>query len=187
MEDFYTKHYTPINSSTPTPLAGHCRLAAAAATMVGVAERAVFEISIANADKGAIDVDALAARLAQFSPEIGHDVVLTRVPLMADKAALLPDSWFVVGYDTAIRIVDTKYYLGESGLARSLASLRANGAKIVVAGRVADPKHGTGNFHTLEDIVIPDGFGNLFEAIPESMFRADISSSMIRAGHQSTL
>lgn len=36
----------------------------------------------------------------------GDMVVVTGAPLFATKAALLPDSSFVVGYDTAIRLIN---------------------------------------------------------------------------------
>ncbi len=48
-------------------------------------------------------------RVAQFRA-LGLPVVVTRATLFTNKADLFPDSCFVVGYDTAARLVLPKYY-----------------------------------------------------------------------------
>ena len=44
-----------------------------------------------------------------------------------------------------------------------------------MAGREHD-----GAFRTLDDVPVPRGFADLFEAIPESAFRQDVSSTELR-------
>ncbi|CAM9967304.1 unnamed protein product, partial [Discosporangium mesarthrocarpum] len=76
--------------------------------------RAVFEVSVSNADKGVLSVGEIRARVAQFIDRAGtgwpFPLALTRAPLFKDKARLFPGCAFVVGADTAKRIVNPKYY-----------------------------------------------------------------------------
>lgn len=44
-----------------------------------------FELSVANADKGVLSRETIEARLGQFMPDVGRDVVLTREGLFIDK------------------------------------------------------------------------------------------------------
>lgn len=75
----------------------------------------------------------------------------TQVPLFTQKATLFPGSTFVVGYDTAIRLVMPKYYGGEVPMLLEFERLKALGCKFVVAGRVdAD-----GSFKTMRDVILP--------------------------------
>jgi hypothetical protein len=152
--------------------AGHERLAEAAAATLGMP--ATFELPILNADKAALGYAEIERRLAQFRWR--YPVVLSRAALFVDKAALFPGCVFVLGYDTAARLVDPRYYGGEAGRDAALASIRAQGCRFLVAGRVQD-----GVFHTLDEIAIPAGARDLFIGLPERAFRVDLSSSAIRA------
>jgi hypothetical protein len=150
---------------------GHMHMAEAAADMLSLP--AVFELPIINADKGTLIAEEVQRRLGQFA---GHAmVVLTRVPLFVDKAALFPDSVFVVGYDTAIRLVNPRYYGSEEAMHTALERIRAAGCRFLVAGRVQDD-----HFHTLADVDVPPNLRDMFIALPEEHFRSDISSSVLR-------
>lgn len=59
--------------------------------------------------QGLLSEDEIRRRVAQFVA-LGAPVVVSRAPLFTHKAALLPGSRFVVGYDTAVRLVLPKYY-----------------------------------------------------------------------------
>lgn len=59
--------------------------------------------------QGVLPLDEVRRRVAQFT-SAGAPVVVTRAPLFTHKAALFRDTLFVVGYDTAIRLVLPKYY-----------------------------------------------------------------------------
>ncbi|NNJ11575.1 hypothetical protein EKD04_014655 [Chloroflexales bacterium ZM16-3] len=162
----------PILSGAFNPLhAGHLGMAAAAAQICG--QPAAFELAVRNADKGAIPAEEIARRAAQF---VGRaTLILSAAPLFAQKAALYPDRTFVLGYDTAVRLLDPRYYGGEPGLRAALDQIRAAGCRFLVAGRlVAD------RFQTLADLAIPPGYADLATAIPEKLFRADISSTALR-------
>jgi hypothetical protein len=100
------------------------------------------------------------------------------MPLFAQKALFFRDSVFVIGYDTAQRLLQAAYYDDDkSGVPAALADIQATGCRFLVAGR-----HWKGRFRTLSDISIPVGFSDLFEELPEERFRDDTSSSDIREG-----
>jgi cytidyltransferase-like protein len=150
--------------------AGHLELAATAAQHLG--QRIVFEMPLINADKPAVDLHDAQRRAAQF---LGRgSLLLTRAPLFIDKARLFPRSTFVVGADTALRLLDSRFYQ-DGGRDASLAELQELGARFLVAGR-----HRDNRFLTLEDMNIPDRFRSLFSELPESTFRIDLSSSQLR-------
>ncbi len=72
--------------------------------------------------------------------------------LYTQKADVFHDSAFVVGHDTAIRLVAPRYYNDdEEEMIRQLADMHSRGCQVLVAGRV--DKDGT--FRTLKDIPIP--------------------------------
>ncbi len=150
---------------------GHLRLARAAAALL---ERTViFELPVMNADKGTLIAEEVARRLPQF---VGHSpVVLSRVPLFVDKAELFPGCIFIIGYDTAIRLTNPRYYGGAAAMAAALQRIEAAGCRFLVAGRVHQ-----GQFLTLADVDLPDAFQALFIELPETLFRVDISSTALR-------
>lgn len=154
---------------------GHERMAAAAAQLSGLP--VAFELAVLNADKGMLEPQEIARRAAQFAGR--HTLVLSRAPLFVQKALLYPGRRFVIGYDTAVRLVAPRYYGGEPELRAALAAIRAAGCSFLVAGRLVD-----GRFHTLADLALPADGADLFTPIPEALFRADISSTELRARGQ---
>ena len=88
-----------------------------------------------------------------------------------------PASPAVVVHAAAVRLVAPRYYGGEeSAMLTALAEIWAAGCSFLVAGREE-----AGSFRTLADVPIPQGFHQLFREIPESLFRADVSSTGLRA------
>jgi hypothetical protein len=133
----------------------------------------VFELSIANIDKPPLDFIELADRLQGLS---GHEVLLTRARTFVEKAQLAPGCVFVVGIDTLDRVADPRYYGGEIALRdAAIATIAEQGCRFLVFGRVAD-----GRFLSLRDRQLPPALRELCLEVPESMFRADISSSALR-------
>lgn len=161
---------------------GHLGMMDAAAATLGLDAEAdgVFELAVVNADKGAMDAAEARRRAAQFS-EKGRAVALTAAPIFSVKAELFPGAAFVVGYDTARRLVMPKYY-GDGSLAAMLdafGKLRQNGCRLVVAGRLDAAQ---GRFLTLDDVPnMPAELRDLFIGIDEEVFRNDISSTALRA------
>ena len=153
---------------------GHRRLAEAVAAMTGGA--VTFEMSVSNVDKPDLSSSEVRRRLAQFS-DYG-DVVVTRAATFYQKARLLSGCSFVVGWDTAIRLVEPRYYGDdEVEMHRELDGIRRLGCRFLVAGRLDK-----GAFRTLADVPVPAGLEGMFEEIPESSFRCDLSSTELRLG-----
>eukprot|EP00466_Bigelowiella_natans_P002929 jgi/Bigna1/86574/estExt_fgenesh1_pg.C_110250 len=139
----------------------------------------VFEISFKNPDKGEIGNEEAESRVKQFVNAVDGPwpVVLSTSSLFSEKAKLFPGCWFVVGADTAIRIVDPKYY-GNSKLAMYTAIMRLYdaGIRFVVGARVTS----SGSLQTMATIKeavkaldpeIWEGLSKCFIEIPESEFR----------------
>ena len=164
-------HVVPqgILSGSFDPLhAGHIALRTAAEKYLGTP--VFYELPIFNADKPPLDYLTIEARRAQFREE---QLALTAAPTFAQKAIIFPDTTFVVGIDTAERIVQPQFYGGsEDSMRTALSQFRRQGCKILVAGR----KSGI-SFRTLADINVPKDFTELFVELPESQFRSDISST----------
>jgi hypothetical protein len=152
---------------------GHQELARVASEMLGC--EVVFELSVVNVDKPPLEEEEIRRRVAQFANNAG--LVLTRAETFRKKASSFPGTTFVIGEDTAVRLVDPRYYGGsEEAMLQALAEMWALGCRFLVAGRYRG-----GNFQTLDGVPIPQGFGPLFQGIPESRFRADISSTDLRS------
>ena len=169
--------------TTPTPLAlmpgsfnplhhGHTSLARAAATRLGADVH--FELSIVNADKPELPREEVERRVRQFA-DVGP-VWLTRAATFEAKADLFPGAAFVLGWDTAVRVIDPKYYGGAEGRDAALRKLLARGCRLVVGGR-ADP---TGKFCVWDGGELAGEFAPLFVSLAEVDFRADVSSTQIR-------
>ena len=154
---------------------GHTQLAAAGAATLGVP--VAYELSVLNVDKPPLAPAEVQRRVAQFGG-VGT-VVLTGAETFRKKAELFPGCGFVIGWDTATRLIEPRYYGdSESGMLTALAEMWALGSRFAVAGR-ADA---AGVFRTLHDVNIPGGFHPLFVDVPEGNFRADVSSTAIRDG-----
>ena len=132
-----------------------------------------YEVSLHNVDKPPLDYLTVDRRRAQFSAE---PLALTSAPTFAAKSAVLPGVTFVVGADTAERIVQPRYYSGREDLMfEALRQIRDHRCRFLVAGRLAGNR-----FVSLHDLQIPAEFADLFEEIPASEFRSDLSSTAER-------
>ena len=107
-------------------------------------------------------------------------IVITNKPRFIDKAALFPGCSFIVGYDTAERIVQSKYYASEEDMLQKLYTLYIAGTRFLVAGRY---DKASGQFFTLQRLMtagVHPLLHPLFLEIPEADFREDLSSTEIR-------
>ena len=151
---------------------GHVGLAAAAARLLG--KPVTFELSITNVDKPPLDATEVQRRLAQFAGK--RDVVVTRATRFSEKARLFPGCTFVIGWDTAVRLVAPRYYDGDaSAMVRALEEIRGLGCRFMVAGRA-----GSDRFHAATEVEAPAGFESMFTYVPASEFRQDVSSTELR-------
>ena len=163
-----------VVSGSFNPLhAGHVGLARAAEQVSG--RRAVYELTAVNADKPPMEPSEVLWRSRQF-----HGVgplVVTRLSTFAAKADAMPGAIFVVGFDTAARVLEPRFYPVETGgLKGALGHLRERCCSFLVAGRATEE----GVFRGYDHLQIPAMAEGLFAAIPELLFRLDLSSTDIR-------
>lgn len=153
---------------------GHWRLAAAAEALLD--RPVLFELSVENVDKPALAADEVQRRLAPFAGKA--TVVLTRAPLFTQKAELFPRATFVVGADTAVRLVAPHYYYSDADrMIEALERIRGFGCRFLVAAR----SDADGRLVSLNDIAVPRPFRDLFSAIDVRDFQIDISSTVLRS------
>ena len=164
----------PLLSGSFSPLHyGHQELAAVAEKELGAP--VAYELSVVNVDKPPLEEQQILQRMGQFRGKA--KLVLTRAETFHKKGRLFPGASFVIGWDTALRLVEPRYYDGDySTMCLALAELGAAGSRFLVAGR-----EDGGNFKTLADVPVPAGFEFLFQGIPESAFRADVTSTELRS------
>ena len=135
-----------------------------------------FEISVTNVDKPPLAGETVRHRLAQFAWK--SPVELTRAPTFVEKSRLFPGTTFVIGADTAERLVAPKYYGDdEDRMHVALEEIANSGGSFLVAVRI----DAAGRVRALSDISVPRRYADLFTEIPEHRFRLDTSSSEIRA------
>lgn len=150
--------------------AGHVELRRAAETFLGVA--AGYEMPLRNVDKPALDVVTALLRCRQFDDA---PLAVTRAATFVEKSRLFPGSVFVVGVDTAVRIIDDRYYADSAGCTTALAEIHDRGCRFLVAPRVHH-----GRFLRLGELTVPRSLPPVFSELPESLFRSDLSSTAIR-------
>ena len=150
---------------------GHRRFAEVGAQRLG--RPVLFELPLVNADKAPLSVQEAARRAAQFRG--WATLLLTRAPLFSQKAALFPGSVFLIGADTAARLVAPRFYGDDPRrMQAALEGLQEAGCRFLVAGR-----HTGAGFLTLADIDVKAHY-ELFETLSEGEFRLDVSSSLLR-------
>lgn len=153
---------------------GHWEMAQAAEEVLK--QPVAFELSLANVDKPELSLEEARRRLSQFAGRA--EVWITRAPRFVDKAALFPGCTFVVGVDTALRLVDPRYYQGQlDEVIRALLFFREQKVRFLVACRV----DAQGQCKTLDNVAVPDDFKDLFLALPSDRFRWDVSSTELRS------
>lgn len=152
---------------------GHLRLADTAAGILGCP--VTFELAAMNAGKLTLSQEEILDRLLQFAG--CDDVIVSSTALFAAKARLFPNATFVVGLDTAERVLDLRYYHdSRAELLQALAEIRDLGCRFLVAGRVDQ----SGHFREASELQAPEPFESLFTPIPADRFRHDISSTLLR-------
>ena len=152
---------------------GHLELGRVVSEITG--QPIAFEISVYNVDKPPLPVPDILDRIAQFAGR--WPIFASLAPTFLDKAQVFPGATFVVGFDTAVRIMQPRYYNdSEAEMRTALDTIHAQGCKFMVAGRVDE----TGRFQEASELPIPDGIPNLFIPIAGDKFRRDISSTELR-------
>ena len=134
----------------------------------------VFELSIANVDKPWLDEKTVLKRIAQF---IGYKTItITKAATFMEKCDLFGGCNYILGYDTALRVVSPKYYDNEKAMIECLKNIAAQGGRFLVAARMYDNQ-----VKTLANLIIPKDLQPFFVEIPVEHFRVDISSTILRS------
>ena len=155
----------------------HWKLAQVAEQLLG--QPVAFELSAVNVDKPILTRDEIRRRLTQFNWQAS--VWLTHAPKFVQKAECFPGVTFVVGADTALRVVLPRYYDDdETRMLAALARLRELECRFLVACRV----DALGQCLQVSDLPIPTSFRDRFVEIPPEQFRWDLSSTDLRAQGQ---
>ncbi len=157
---------------------GHVAMAEAASSLTGLP--CGYELTLFHPEKPPLDFFAIRSRLHHFERRDCR-LYLTNAPTYVQKARLFPGCTFAVGHDTALRIVDPRFYGGTAARDAVLAEMEALGTRFLVFGRI----DGTGHFRDFspEEFEHPvSGFlGRVATPVPGHVFRKDISSTDIRA------
>ncbi|XP_027364416.1 uncharacterized protein LOC113871526 isoform X2 [Abrus precatorius] len=153
---------------------GHLKLMEVASRICGDGYPC-FEISAVNADKPPLSVSQIKDRVKQFE-KAGKTVIISNQPYFYKKAELFPGSAFVIGADTAVRLINPKYYDGDyKKMLKILIGCKEIECTFLVGGRNVD-----GVFKVLDDIDIPEELKDMFVSIPAEQFCMDISSTELR-------
>ena len=167
-------HFVVLPGSFNPMHEGHVLLARIAEEMRQ--QPLAFEISVTNVDKPPLAGETVRHRLTQFTWK--SPVELTRAPTFVEKSRLFPRTTFVIGADTAERLVAPRYYGDdEVRMHVALEEIANSGGSFLVSVRI----DAAGRVRALNDIPVPQRYADLFTEIPEHRFRVDTSSSEIRA------
>ncbi|KAG8652218.1 hypothetical protein MANES_06G064900v8 [Manihot esculenta] len=116
---------------------GHLKLLEVATSICGNGYPC-FEISAVNADKPPLSVSQIKDRVKQFEIA-GKTVIISNQPFFYKKAELFPGSAFVIGADTAARLINPKYYDGNYGkMLEILVGCKNTGCTFLVGSRNVD-------------------------------------------------
>ena len=151
---------------------GHLLMKTIAEQLTGLTVN--FELSIHNVDKPCLDYFSIKDRTQQLRAH--GNTVLTNAPTFIEKARIFPNTTFVIGIDTLLRIDQVQYYGSDSLRDAALAELTALGIQFLVFGRLNE-----GAFLNLDRVEISDSLAARCKMVPETVFRQDISSTTLRA------
>lgn len=138
-----------------------------------------FELTLTNPDKPSVDWIDLDERIRQFDH---RPILITNAPTFVEKARIFPGSTFVVGHDTAIRLINPRYYGQgtESERDSMLDELEYLQITFMIFGR----SDNVGQFQTgipeTSSQRVREFFQRRVQFVPEEEFRLDISSSKLR-------
>jgi hypothetical protein len=153
---------------------GHLGLAKIAEKLLDC--EVAFELAALNAGKPTLSIDQCKERLLQFAGL--NSALVSNAALFSAKAKLYPKATFVVGVDTAHRILQPRYYDDSlEQMRNALETIKVMGCRFLVAGRVDE----SGQYYRAADLEIPIAFKDLFSAIPGDQFRMDITSTSMRS------
>ena len=140
-----------------------------------IAERPVeWELSVTNVDKPMLDYIEIADRVTQFAT---RPLWLSRAATFVEKIELFPESTFIMGADTYLRLADPRYYGGSQK--RADAAVRTICRK--TRGLIVFGREQNGAFQSPAQADLPPALKEVTYFVSEREFRMDVSSTAIRA------
>lgn len=150
---------------------GHIRMRDLAEKKTGM--QTTFEICAKNADKPPLTFQEIKRTLDQFDEN--DSWVMTSAGRFSEKAEMFPNSVFIIGADTLLRVFDEKFYSSNKDMNEHVERFNDHNIHFLVFGRKVNDK-----FISLEDINIPAKIRSRCTGFNEGSFRDDISSTEIR-------
>jgi nicotinic acid mononucleotide adenylyltransferase/nicotinamide mononucleotide (NMN) deamidase PncC len=150
---------------------GHIRMRDLAEKKTGM--QTTFEICAKNADKPPLTFQEIKRTLDQFDEN--DSWVMTSAGRFSEKAEMFPNSVFIIGADTLLRVFDEKFYSSNKDMNEHVERFNDHNIHFLVFGRKVDDK-----FISLEDINISSKIRSRCTGFNEGSFRDDISSTEIR-------
>jgi nicotinamide mononucleotide (NMN) deamidase PncC len=150
---------------------GHIKMRELAEKKTGM--RATFEICARNADKPPLTFHEIKRTLDQFTEN--DSWVMTSAGRFSEKAEMFPNSVFIIGADTLVRVFDEKFYANKKDMIDHIDRFNDHNINFLVFGRMVNNK-----FIALKDIAIPESIRHRCTGFEEGSFRDDISSTKLR-------
>ena len=135
--------------------------------------RATFEICAKNADKPPLTFYEIKRTLDQFTEN--DSWVMTSAGRFSEKAEMFPNSVFIIGADTLVRVFDEKFYSSKKDMISHIERFNDHNIHFLVFGRKVNKK-----FISLADIEVPEIIKQRCTGFDEASFRDDISSTELR-------
>ena len=101
--------------------------------------------------------------------------MLTSAGRFSEKAKMFPNSVFIIGADTLMRVFDEKFYDSYENMMEHIQRFNDHNINFLVFGRKVQKK-----FISLDDLKVPEIIVDRCTGIDENVFRDDISSTVIR-------
>ena len=150
---------------------GHLKMRELAEKKTGM--RATFEICAKNADKPPLTFYEIKRTLDQFTEN--DSWVMTSAGRFSEKAEMFPNSVFIIGADTLVRVFDEKFYSSKKDMINHIERFNDHNIHFLVFGRKVNKK-----FISLADIEVPEIIKQRCTGFDEASFRDDISSTELR-------
>ena len=152
-------------------------MAEAASRLTGLP--CAYETSLFHPEKPPLDFIAIRSRLNGFEGRAGR-LYLTNAPTYVEKARLFPGCTFVVGHDTALRILDPRFYGGPAARDAMLDELEGLGTRFLIFGRIDESGRFRDFSHEEFEHPVSGFLSRAATPVPGHVFRLDLSSTEVR-------
>ena len=126
-----------------------------------------------QADKPPLTFYEIKRTIDQF--QNNESWLLTSAGRFSEKAKMFPNSVFIIGADTLMRVFDEKFYDSYDDMIEHIQRFNDHNINFLVFGRKVGKK-----FVSLDQISVPDIIKDRCTGFEEKSFRDDISSTTLR-------